>query len=257
MLETTAYQLNYMPVIDLIWGKGFISPGGNGNVDKIVEGVDLQGKRVLELGSGGGAGALRLVVKYGAEVVGLDLEEPLVELSRRRADEAGLIDKVEFQCVEPGPFAFEDESFDVFYTSGVICHIEDRLSLFREVLRILKPGGMLLGYDWFPTVMSVDIIRWLKAARLNLFPDSPERYANIMGEAGFQNITHHDATRWYRNRCAEELEQLMGPLFDEAAELSSPEIRNSLISEWHMANIVLRSGDLRTGYFRGRKLKVQ
>jgi phosphoethanolamine N-methyltransferase len=46
------YELSYIPIMDLVWGKGFIAPGGEGNVDRIVEGVELQGKRVLELGSG-------------------------------------------------------------------------------------------------------------------------------------------------------------------------------------------------------------
>jgi phosphoethanolamine N-methyltransferase len=242
-----------MPLVDLVWGKGFIAPGGEGNVDRIVEGVDLNGKRVLELGSGAGGGTLVLAAKYGANIVGLELEAPLVELSRQNARDAGLSDKIEFRCVEPGPLPVDDASFDAFYTSGVICHIEDRLSLFRDVLRVLKPGGMLLGYDWFPTTLSDDITNWMKAAGLHLFPDSPGNYAQWMSEAGFEDVNHFDASNWYQKRAAEELEELTGPLFNRAAEVSSEEIRDSIINEWRTMNLVLQSGELKSGYFRGRK----
>ncbi len=251
--EGAGYELDYIPIMDLVWGKGFIAPGGEGNVDRIVEGVDLQGKRVLELGSGAGGGTLVLASKYGANVVGLELEAPLVELSQQIAGEAGLSDKIEFRCVKPGPLPVEDASFDAFYTSGVICHIEDRLALFRNVLRILKPGGMLLGYDWFPTTLSDDINHWMKVAGLHLFPDTPQGYANWMREAGFEDVSHSDASDWYQGRAAEELKELTGPLFDKAAEITSEEIRDSFIDEWRALNLVLQSGDLKTGYFRGHK----
>ncbi len=251
--EGAEYELDYIPIMDLVWGKGFIAPGGEGNVDRIVEGVDLQGKRVLELGSGAGGGTLVLASKYGAKVVGLELEASLVELSSQYARDAGLSDKIEFRCVEAGLLPVEDASFDAFYTSGVICYIEDRLSLFRDVLRILKPGGMLLGYDWFLTTLSDDINHWMKAAGLHLFPDTPQGYANWMREAGFENLSHSDASDWYRIRAAEELRELTGPQFDKAAEVTSEEIRDSYINEWRALNLVLQTGDLRTGYFRGRR----
>ena len=136
-----------------------------------------------------------------------------------------LSDKIEFRCVVPGPLPVEDASFDTFYTSGVICHIEDRFSLFRDVFRVLKPGGILLGYDWFPTVLSDDINHWMKAAGLHLFPDTPQGYTRWMREAGIENPNHSDASDWYRNRAEEELQKLTGPLFEKAAEVASEEVR--------------------------------
>lgn len=251
--EGAGYELDYIPIMDLVWGKGFIAPGGEGNVDHIVQGVDLNGKRVLDLGSGAGGGTLVLASKYGANVVGLDLEAPLIELSRENASDAGLSDKVEFRCIEPGPLPVEEASFDVFYTSGVLCHIEDRLSLFRDALRVLKPEGILLGYDWFPTTLSDDINNWMNVAGLHLYPDNLENYAKTMREAGFENVYYSDASSWYQKRAAQELAELEGPLFEKSAEVTSEEMRDSIIDEWHALNVVLQSGELRSGYFQGRK----
>ena len=110
--EGVGYELDYIPIMDLVWGKGFTAPGGEGNVDRIVEGVDLQGKRVLELGSGAGGGTLVLASKYGANVVGLELEATLVELSRQYAREAGLSDKIEFRCLDIGYHYSQKQTLD-------------------------------------------------------------------------------------------------------------------------------------------------
>ncbi len=66
-------------------------------------------------------------------------------------------------------------------------------------------------------------------------------------------MSHSNASDWYRIRAAEELKGLTGPQFDKAAELTSEEIRDSIINEWRALSLVLQSGDLRTGYFRGRR----
>lgn len=93
----------------------------------------------------------------------------------------------------------------------------------------------------------------MNAAELHLFPDSPEIYAKWMREAGFEDVSHVDASAWYQKRAAEELEELMGPLFEKAAEVTSEKVRDTVINEWRAMNLVLQSGELRSGYFRGRK----
>ena len=251
--EGTGYDIDYMPIMDLVWGKGFIAPGGEGNVDRIVEGIDLKGKCVLELGSGAGGGTLVLAGKYGADVVGLELEQALVELSQRNARDAGLSQQAEFRCVLPGPLPVDDGRFDVLYTSGVVCHIEDRPELFRDVMRVLKPGGMLLGYDWFVTAHSDAIDTWLQAADLHLFPATLVAYTDALQAAGFEQISTEDASAWYLQKAASELAQLEGELFEQSAEVSSVACRDLVLAEWRAMNAVLKSGELKSGYFRARK----
>jgi SAM-dependent methyltransferase len=251
--QESEYGNEFMPLMDLVWGKGFIAPGGEGNVDRIVSGVGLQGKRVLELGSGTGGGSLVLARKYGAQVIGLELEQGLVDLSREHALAAGLSQQVEFRCVEAGPLPVDDASFDVLYTSGVVCHIEDRAALFDDVMRILKPGGILLGYDWFVTCDSNEIAAWKAAAGLHLHNATLNKYLETLAGCGFVEISGSDASDWYRQQAARELADLEGPLFAEAARITSDEIRDAILAEWRAMNVVLQSGELQSGYFRGSK----
>lgn len=93
----------------------------------------------------------------------------------------------------------------------------------------------------------------MNAAGLHLFPDNLENYAKTMRGAGFENVCYSDSSSWYQKRAAQELAELEGPLFEKAAEVSSEEMRDTIIDEWRALNVVLQSGELKSGYFQGRK----
>ena len=247
------YELDYMPVIDLVWGRGYIAPGGDDNVAKIVEGVDLSDRVVIDFGSGSGGGAVALAKNHGARVIGLELEPPLVERSREIAAEAGVADRVEFRCVEPGPLALEDQSIDVFYTSGVMIHVPDRDALLREVMRVLRPGGWLVGYDWFVERETEETLRWAEAAELHFHVANLALYHQLLESNGFESVSSHDATAWYKVQATNELEQMRGPLYQAAKELADEQVINNLILEWEALVDSIAIGALSQGYFRGRK----
>lgn len=247
------YELDYMPIMDLVWGRGYIAPGGDGNVARIVEGVELNDRLVIDFGSGSGGGAVALARNHGARVIGLELEPPLVERSRLIAAEAGVTDRVEFRCVEPGPLALEDQSIDAFCTSGVLIHVPDRDTLFREVMRVLRPGGWLLGYDWFVERETPETLRWGEAADLHFHIANLAQYLELLESNGFESVSGYDATAWYRAKAPDELEQMRGPLYHAAKELSREQLIDDMIREWEALVDSMATGALRQGYFRGRK----
>ena len=104
------YHDAMITVLELIWGKGFMTPGGEGNVANMIDGLDVRGKRILEIGSGLGGPAFVLAGKYGALVVGTDLEPHLVEHAQHRARELELDAQTEFLLVNRGSLEFADES---------------------------------------------------------------------------------------------------------------------------------------------------
>ena len=103
MGNESEYYVEMMTLLELIWGEGFMAPGGKGNVEKIVEGLELRDQRVLDVGCGVGGPAFVLADTYGANVAGIDLEPQLIELAQKRAQELGLDAKTDFRVVTPGP----------------------------------------------------------------------------------------------------------------------------------------------------------
>jgi demethylmenaquinone methyltransferase/2-methoxy-6-polyprenyl-1,4-benzoquinol methylase len=116
--------------------------------DRLASHVEA-GQRVLDLGCGTGALALR-AARRGAQVRAIDVSAAMLELAARRAREAGLESRVEF--AEMGVAELDGEeprSYDAV-TSG-LCFSElseDELAYaLAQVMRILKPGGLLLVAD--------------------------------------------------------------------------------------------------------------
>ena len=109
------YDDALVAMLDLIWGEGFMSPGGPQAVRNIVDGVDLKNKLVLDIGCGLGGIDIMLARDYGCDIIALDIEAPLLERTRAKAEAAGMRERIDFRLVEPGPLTLDDASVDVVF----------------------------------------------------------------------------------------------------------------------------------------------
>ncbi len=102
------------------------------------------GERVLDLGSGAGTDSLVAAQMVGPEgrVVGIDMTPEMLAKARAAANELGA-ENVEFVESEAESLPFEDASFDVVISNGVIDLIPDKDAVFSELHRVLAPGGRL------------------------------------------------------------------------------------------------------------------
>ena len=78
-------------------------------------------------------------------------------------------------------------------------------------------------------------------------------YHQLLESNGFESVSSHDATAWYKVQAANELEQMRGPLYQAAKELADEQVINNLILEWEALVDSIAIGALSQGYFRGRK----
>jgi phosphoethanolamine N-methyltransferase len=58
--HASEYHDSLVTLLEWIWGTDYMAPGGEGNVDKMVRGLDLAGKQVLDIGCGIGGPAFAL-----------------------------------------------------------------------------------------------------------------------------------------------------------------------------------------------------
>lgn len=102
------------------------------------------GERVLDVGSGAGVDSLVAALMVGPEgsVTGIDMTREMLEKARRGAEELGRTN-VTFVEGEAESMPFDDASFDVIVSNGVIDLIPDKDAVFGELYRVLVPGGRL------------------------------------------------------------------------------------------------------------------
>ena len=63
------YYDNMITMLELIWGEGYMAPGGSGNVEKMLNGIETAGKRILDIGCGLGGPAFEMAKTFGADTV--------------------------------------------------------------------------------------------------------------------------------------------------------------------------------------------
>ena len=109
---------------------------------------DLKGKKILGLASGGGQ-QIPVFAALGAECTVLDYSERQLESERLVADREGYeVEIIRGDMTKPLPF--DDESFDLIFHPVSNCYMKEVKPIWKECLRILKPGGILLsGVDHY------------------------------------------------------------------------------------------------------------
>ncbi len=115
---------------------------GCGNPTAVAE--LREGERVLDLGSGGGIDVLLSAKRVGAagRAFGLDMTDEMLALARANAAAAGA-SNVEFLKGHIEAIPLPAESIDVVISNCVINLAADKAAVFREIARVLRPGGRL------------------------------------------------------------------------------------------------------------------
>lgn len=171
---------------DDIGQQSFITPR---YLDELVRRVPIgPDDHVLDVGSGAGGPAVYLSEMTGSRMRGIDPNEVGVEVASSLADAAGLGDRLTFDRGDAMAMPYEDNTFTVAVSLNVVNVIEDKVALFREVRRVLRPGGRwaLLTGTFELDDQDEELRRRLTRDRtVPLFDDTAEGYRAKLIEAGF------------------------------------------------------------------------
>lgn len=127
----------------LLTNRAFVAPA----VGEAVACLDLPaGARILDVGTGGGGGAVALArAADGVTVQGIDLDERVIPLAVQHAAAEGVADRVDFQARDMREVAASGARFDAIWASDAIWpgHVDDPALVVRELVAALNSDGIL------------------------------------------------------------------------------------------------------------------
>lgn len=122
--------------------------GGREATQDLAAQMELRpGLHLLDVGSGIGGPARYFAAEQGCAVTGIDLTEEFVSVAKNLTHRTKLDHAVRFFHGSALAMPFEKATFDRAYTIHVCMNIADKPALFREVRRVLKPGGLFAIFD--------------------------------------------------------------------------------------------------------------
>ena len=150
---------------------------------------------VLDVGSGVGGPARFLAATYGCRVTGVDLSEPFVDAARYLTKRTGQSERVSFEAASALDLPFDDGRFDVVLLQHVAMNIAERPLLYREIRRVLKPGGKFATFDVVLNGEAEPLypVPWARTPETS-FLLTAAATRDAIEAAGFRTLASHDDT---------------------------------------------------------------
>jgi len=157
-----------------------------------------EGETVVDLGSGGGLDVFLAAAKVvpTGRAIGIDMTPEMIDLARRNATkQPGGAANVEFHLATIDKLPLEDATVDCVISNCVINLAPDKRAVFREIARVLKPGGRLAVSDIalkqpLPKEIGQDVLAYVGCIAGAI---SFEEYRQGLLVAGFSDVTIIDS----------------------------------------------------------------
>ncbi len=105
--------------------------------------------RVLDVGTGTALIPIELCQRdeFDGTVVAVDLAKEMLNLAHQNIEDAGLVKWVQVKIIDAKSLPFEPREFDAVMSNSIVHHIPEPFEVLREMLRVVKPGGVLFVRD--------------------------------------------------------------------------------------------------------------
>lgn len=248
------YTQEIIDFLEISYGKYMLSPGGDITKD-IFKGINLDNKKVLDIGSGLGGVALKLAKKNKCEVIGVDVEDLVIKIAQENLNKENIRGKVKFKkCLNLKEL--DEINFDIAFSKESILHVRNKNKLFKDIYNKLKNDGELIIVDWFhrEEKYSKEMEKFLKFDGLQMYLTKTDHYLKILKEIGFKDIEYKDYTKLICKETKEVLEKTKTKLAPTLKKRFGKEYYESYcISGWEQQSYLMDKKEIIVGKIKAKK----
>jgi ubiquinone/menaquinone biosynthesis C-methylase UbiE len=158
---------------------------------RLIQGHEV----VLDIGAGTGRFSLAVAKQLSSgKVICLDLSKEMLQHLKRKAEKAGLQDRIQIRKGEASASGLENESVDLVMCNSVFHELSSPEAVLVEMLRVLKPNRWVMITDFRDTTISRLICRSHHAGAHG--PFSVHELETLFAKAGLKNVKVHPVRHW-------------------------------------------------------------
>jgi len=163
----------------------------------LLDGISVMDKTVLDVGCGTGAISFCTLERGAVKILGTDLSRTMVMACQKKVADIGLDDKLmEFKQCDAENLTIEDNSFDVILSSAVLGFLPNQLKAVKEMVRVVKPGGIVAiavhgpRHYWEACNAALKSVgkRHMIGYRIEFWPRKETYVKKLLVKAGLQNL---------------------------------------------------------------------
>ena len=254
------YDPRNIETMELVYGTGYMSAGGDAEVARIVSGIKICDQQILDVGCGLGGAAISLAKNHHARHVdAVDIDDDLIKRASELIETANLNDRITLKLINGGPLPYASNQFDVVYLTATSCHLQDLDGLFSEIYRVLRYGGWLVGGEWFKAANNIAYRDWdslLRERGLNFYFVYRSWFEETLSKSGFGSVSVTDRTQATTDLARGYLERVKTELKDTLrTRLGNKELEAFL--SWTRGRYeCFARGGMAYGHFRARKTET-
>lgn len=181
---------------------------GRAATDEMIELAGLvDGLEILDVGCGIGGPARSLAAACDCHVTGIDLTQEFITAAKDLSTRCGMEEQNTFVCGSATDMPFDEDEFELVWLQHVNMNIPNKLRLFSECHRVLRPGGKLALYEIFAgSGKELEYpVPWANEAAISHL-ETADNVRELITGAGMKELVWNDvteqATEWFENLLA-------------------------------------------------------